>query len=804
VKKILLNLGILIASFFCLLWFWQNLFSKADINETVPVKNLEEERVPIFYLKAFIEKNTKDQPELAYIEINFAKQLEILGCNFINFSEDSLKIEERNDQDVVINANLPFYFEKSPDYNEISKPAGTIYLPLLDNGNPKKVFYIYFSSKKVDQTNKKSDLRSLIKEISNDPNINLEDLKKKALEIIKFFPEPKDAPQFESFRGIYYFSQGADFENDGYKQKLRTLKDLGLNAILIWVTSLDMTKSLDPGKYPELQENYNAEKLTKLISEARNLGMRVYYWYSPHGYKNPQKEKAIELLEHPEWTWKDRNLNDYSKIGPFTAYGIDMAIPEARQYEVELITRFFSKFPVNGLIVEEPYYYGDLSYSDTFRQIVKENFGFDPLDKSIDAKKQAEAMRAVREKSMKALMKEIKEAFSKNFPTAEILINAPRGEVIPSGSGINVPDWIAENLFDHYSPMIYDTVFSGFLMDAKRNLQAFSSYKNIFAGVAFLWSGYNDKILNPALINELDYIEKSPFSGFILFASTHIFLSEDYKNQAKNILNSAPKIKKTLNGLVVKGKVLNKEGKPISGATLKIDENNVWMDKNGNYVYYLLPGKHRFEVKTKETTLLTLEEIINTRRELNLTVDDSKIRLPKIEAEVQINKEGALTKIIGDNTNQPRAANTPSPKYSPPIPIPSPSITLPTNAPKASASLEIRQSSGLIFNFLNRKAVSLTLTGGESLKTGDLIKINLLNSSPKKTYVRLSLYLYKKTNKGQKLAKIVNFRPVAISGKKEKTITYKLPGNLNNIKIIRVENTYKNRVFLKRLNLLIY
>jgi len=143
------------------------------------------------------------------------------------------------------------------------------------------------------------------------------------------------------------------------------------------------------------------DPLQYLIKKMGKRDIKIHAWINISFVLNPETNpidtKHI-LSKHPQWVTYDytgRAMTTYSKKeldkNLLEGYFLDPAIPEVKNYVVNIVKDILSKYPVDGIHLDyirypysgyNPYfkkYLSDFGYNPIARKIFKKQYGIDPM-----------------------------------------------------------------------------------------------------------------------------------------------------------------------------------------------------------------------------------------------------------------------------------------------------------------------------------------------------------------------------------------------------------------------------------------
>jgi len=281
------------------------------------------------------------------------------------------------------------------------------------------------------------------------------------------------------------------------------------------------------------------DPLKYLIEKTRRSDIKIHAWINVSfvlsaGDYHPDKKHIVS--KNPEWITCDhtgRSMAEYSKkeLTDNLAEGLflDPAVPEVKDYMVNIVKDILSGYPVDGIhldYVRYPYsgynsykkkYLNEFGYNPIARDIFKKKHGIDPIN--IDRLKISPGKKLFddfRRDQITDIVKRISEVVkSKN---RSIILSAA---VMPRyDRGRNVyfqdwPMWLDNNYIDLACVMSYSNSISGFRSYIKY-ADKINHNDRIFMGI----SVYKNTTLKKA-VEQIDLSYASSMRGYSIFSFNH-------------------------------------------------------------------------------------------------------------------------------------------------------------------------------------------------------------------------------------------------------------------------------------------
>jgi len=292
----------------------------------------------------------------------------------------------------------------------------------------------------------------------------------------------------------------------------------------------------EPKAY-DVPENF--DPLKYLISKFEKSDIKIHAWVNVSFVLNPGDYPPNPdhiLFKHPEWITYDstgRSMAEYTELelkeNLVEGYFVDPALPEVKQFMVNIVNDILSKYKVDGIhldYIRYPYsgyneYYNkhlsDFGYNPVARKAFKKRYGVDPLKfKSNTHSKLKEQFDQFRRDQITEIVKKINAAV-KNKDERLILSVAAmprydRGKIVYFQDW---PLWLEKKYIDLACVMSYtsqDSIFKNYISYALKTEEP----DKIFMGVQV-----NKKMPAKLAHNQIRMSYDEGFRGYILFNFKH-------------------------------------------------------------------------------------------------------------------------------------------------------------------------------------------------------------------------------------------------------------------------------------------
>lgn len=281
------------------------------------------------------------------------------------------------------------------------------------------------------------------------------------------------------------------------------------------------------------------DPLQYLLEKTSGKDIKIHAWINVFfvlsAKKSPQNNEHV-LSKHPEWItydYKGRPMTQYTekelKDNLLEGYFLDPAIPEVKNYTVDIIKDILAKYPVDGIhldFIRYPYsgynsYHkknlSDFGYNPISRAIFKQQYGVDPI--KIDRNQNSEEKELFdqfRRDQVNDVVKKIYDAVkSKN---EDLILSAavmPRYDWGKKVYFQDWPVWLNEHYLDMVCIMSYSSTTSGF--------KNYINYANTTHNNSRIFMGINVK-KKSSIKNTLERIKLSydnDMRGYIIFSFKH-------------------------------------------------------------------------------------------------------------------------------------------------------------------------------------------------------------------------------------------------------------------------------------------
>ncbi len=390
-----------------------------------------------------------------------------------------------------------------------------------------------------------------------------------------------------------------------------------LDKISLWVTPWNLT---DKGDIDQLIYDCKELKINEILAEVRYRGDALYIpnKYN-HSFSNPEPRSYIlngtnfdpldyliyqaklndisvqawvtvfvvtplstdKLPKNHLWFQKNDWItykSDKTKMNSNVLEGayLDPSLPEVREYLANVFSDIVMNYDVDGIHLDY------IRYPDS-------RYGFHP-----NSLQKFEAQTALdwedwREKQISSTVQLIRERLKSIKPSVR-LTAAVKSNPLSAQKyfGQNWTDWLKKGWVDEVYLMAYHTKDDDFqkLMDSFPE----SSKSKIIVGLR----SYEDSGRYPSnlLFNKIKICERRNFKGISFFSYSGIKESGYSKTICQALPNNYSDRRKKVNlTLMIEGKVVDIDRKPISGAKIKISglDRVTFSDQGGYFVFYNLP-----------------------------------------------------------------------------------------------------------------------------------------------------------------------------------------------------------------------
>ncbi len=287
----------------------------------------------------------------------------------------------------------------------------------------------------------------------------------------------------------------------------------------------DVPEGFDPLKY--------------LLEKTHNRDIKIHAWVNVslvlNAGGNPPDINHI-LSKHPEWITYDysgRAMTDYSrkelKRNLLEGYFLDPAIPEVKDYIVNIVDDILSKYSVDGVhldFIRYPYsgynsyakkHLSDFGYNPVSRKIFKNQYGIDPVNinrfRDSPRKEQFDQFRNDQITEIVKRINIVVKAKDENIILSAAVM--PRYDWSKRVYFQNWPEWLNENYIDLACVMSYSNSSAGF--------KEYVDYANVINN--------NDRIIMGIIVNkktglkktlsQIDLSYKNGMRGYAIFSFDH-------------------------------------------------------------------------------------------------------------------------------------------------------------------------------------------------------------------------------------------------------------------------------------------
>jgi len=281
------------------------------------------------------------------------------------------------------------------------------------------------------------------------------------------------------------------------------------------------------------------DPLQYLIKKMGKRDIKIHAWINISFVLNPETNpidtKHI-LSKHPQWVTYDytgRAMTTYSKKeldkNLLEGYFLDPAIPEVKNYVVNIVKDILSKYPVDGIHLDyirypysgyNPYfkkYLSDFGYNPTARRIFKKKYGIDPIKiNRINETPQKELFDQFRRDQITEIVKKINRMVKSK--DNNLLLSAavmPRYDYGKKVYFQDWPVWLNKNYIDLACVMSYTASTSGF-----KNYINYANYTHsndrIFMGI-----GVKKNTKLKKAMEQIDISYNNGMRGFAIFSFDH-------------------------------------------------------------------------------------------------------------------------------------------------------------------------------------------------------------------------------------------------------------------------------------------
>lgn len=579
--------------------------------------------------KAVVDQEEFSEP-FTITEINFTYLFSRLGIEWLVFDESSIKVVEYNLDGTIKNDNVLFEFYKSNDFDPKSNAFGYLSWDLKKENpsNKQRLFYVYFDSLK-DGIKSVAHYESFFPESTYLNGafkgiLQNENQPEYFQSIISHAPDKLQAPKFPEVRGIWYHPLATKYEisEQQIADDLNRLKEARFNIIFVWISNLYAEALRNPGLYGSEIPHALWDSLKVLMEQAHENGLKVHLWYAINNYKEPHR--ATELRVNPAWAPLNRSLSPVNG-------GIDLAIKEARDYEKDTILYLIKRYNPDGFHIEEPYYHSynpiNTSYSQAFRDLVEEKFGFDPLAHPVDEELEM-ALASIKEEVMTNFFIDLRETLYNGFPELVLSANGPWYGA--ANQGLNLIRWAEDRLIDFYVPQIYTTDPKEYREKLKTLIESLGNFIHIYGGTGIKWAslrGWNPK---ESVKKQIETVQNIGANGIVFFSFGQSANNPFY--DFFELVEDKPLNYEVTNGFHLKGKVLNNSA-PIPNVHVRILNQNTITDIEGRFVLYTRAGKHTIEAFVEGYKVLEADLVVRGNTYCDILVSEARIEKAKREKE---------------------------------------------------------------------------------------------------------------------------------------------------------------------------
>ncbi len=292
----------------------------------------------------------------------------------------------------------------------------------------------------------------------------------------------------------------------------------------------------EPGAY-EVPENF--DPLGYILSKTVNSDIKIHAWVNVSFVLNPgdyPPHPEHILFKHPEWITYDhrgRSMAEYTKKelkeNLAEGYFVDPALPEVKQFIVNIVNDILLKYKVDGIhldYVRYPYsgynsYYkrhlSDFGYNPEARKAFKKIYGVDPLKinrfGNSKVKKQFDQFRRDQVTGIvKMVNKAVKQKDGKLILSVAAMPRYDRGKVVYFQDW---PLWLEKKYIDLACVMSYTTresIYKSYIDYALKTEEP----GKIFMGVQV-----NKKTPANLAHNQIKMSYEDGFRGYIIFSFKH-------------------------------------------------------------------------------------------------------------------------------------------------------------------------------------------------------------------------------------------------------------------------------------------
>jgi uncharacterized lipoprotein YddW (UPF0748 family) len=312
-------------------------------------------------------------------------------------------------------------------------------------------------------------------------------------------------------RAIWWHHNGPTDREGGVKEIERQLdrfERLGINSVFYWTSSLYIATTLGMEGADDPRAKWDS--LGEVIERAAARGMEVHCWYSPWIYK--EKNRAIELRQHPEWASRDRDGKEYGK-------GLCLARADVRQFELDMVKAVCERYPkLAGIHIEEPGYSWKVCqcHCDHCRKTLSEIFGESDPFANVERLKHWAAFAST------DFMVKTRAYLLEAYPHMFFSTNGSAGKNTDWAIGRDWLRWARFGYIDFFVPQVYTMGTATFRTRLGNTQNEITKYIPVIPVIGITWSSAKGKH-NPikTVEAEIGISREMGVRGFGFFEANH-------------------------------------------------------------------------------------------------------------------------------------------------------------------------------------------------------------------------------------------------------------------------------------------